>query len=118
MLNNYRQTFYAPFTCKTVYQRMKYVYSNESDLNFIGGKLMLCFYNTTHKALYRIPKKLVKTSPSIPELKKDGNFAWFPKIHTVLAFLFFSTPLNVMLRNFSDKYKTDRHTIILHQIMT
>lgn len=79
MLNNYRQTFYAPFTCKTVYQRMKYVYSNESDLNFIGGKLMLCFYNTTHKALHRIPKKLVKTSPSIPELKKDGNLHGFQK---------------------------------------
>lgn len=108
MLNNYRQTFYAPFTCKTVYQCMKYVYSNESDLNFIGGKLMLCFYNTTHKALYRIPKKL---------LKKDGNLHGFQK-SIVLAFLFFSTPLNVMLRNFSDKYKTDRHTIILHQIMT
>lgn len=117
MLNNYRQTFYAPFTCKTVYQRMKYVYSNESDLNFIGGKLLLCFYNPTHKALYRIPKKLVKTSPSIPELKKDGNLHGFQK-SIVLAFLFFSTPLNVMLRNFSDKYKTDRHTIILHQIMT
>lgn len=103
MLNNYRQTFYAPFTCKTVYQRIKYVYSNES-----GGKLFLCFYNTTHKALYRIPKKL---------LKKDGNLHGFQK-SIVLAFLFFSTPLNVMLRNFSDKYKTDRQTIILHQIMT
>lgn len=118
MLNNYRQTFYAPFTCKTVYQRMKYVYSNESDLNFIGGKLLLCFYNTKLIKLYtEYQKKLVKTSPSIPELKKDGNLHGFQK-SIVLAFLFFSTPLNVMLRNFSDKYKTDRHTIILHQIMT
>lgn len=58
MLNNYRQTFYAPFTCKTVYQRMKYVYSNESDLNFIGGKLILMF---------------------LSQLKKDGNLHGFQK---------------------------------------
>lgn len=116
MLNNYRQTFYAPFTCKTVYQRMKYVYSNESDLNFIGGKLLLSTIQLIK--LYTEYQKSWLKPVLLFQLKKDGNFAWFPKIHTVLAFLFFSTPLNVMLRNFSDKYKTDRHTIILHQIMT
>lgn len=41
---------------------MKYVYSNESDLNFIGGKFMFCFYNIIYKVLYRILKKLVKIS--------------------------------------------------------
>lgn len=68
MLNNYRQAFYAPFTCKTVYQRMKYVYSNESDLNFIGGKLFSYFVSTTQliKLYTEYQKKLVKTSPSIP----------------------------------------------------
>lgn len=115
MLNNYRQTFYAPFTCKTVYQRMKYVYSNESDLNFIGGKLLLSTIQLIK--LYTEYQKSWLKPALLSQLKKDGNLHGFQK-SIVLAFLFFSTPVNVMLRNFSDKYKTDRHTIILHQIMT
>lgn len=79
MLNNYRQTFYAPFTCKTVYQRMKYVYSNESDLNFIGGKLLLCFYNTKLIKLYTEYQKSWLKPALLSQLKKDGNLHGFQK---------------------------------------